>query len=395
MVTWSAPSILGGDPLNPATCSPPPRGAAPMTTKDQEGAHSGHDRWPHQTGPLHASSSLHRRPGVRTRATAPAHRHPPSAALPTASRSSPTAPATFVATWSARSTPAPARSRLLGHHPGETESRRLLEPDRLADRHHRRGHGHHHLPHRPRWPPLLRRLGAAISAAGPGTAAITDQPVTPRSAGRVHVVLTQAPWMPWPPMTPPDPGLALARTLPANFVVIGDILVGPLSRPAPNGLIATVTGVTNTSAPMWSLPRRPAVGRVFTNLSFGYTGTRCPCGHPPSRPRPPVPLHPTPGPGSTSPGHTFSRQSRLRPRRCHGQVNLTANVKMDAEVHTPLPDPPMVFDVRVSHGGRPPPDSTPPISGSKSWQIGEIDSPPIDIQAGPVPILLSRRSRCS
>ena len=36
----------------------------------------------------------------------------------------------------------------------------------------------------------------------------------------------------------------------------------------------------------------------------------------------------------------------------------------------------------------PMPDFMPPFAGSKSWPIGEIDSPPIDIQAGPIPIIL-------
>jgi chemotaxis receptor (MCP) glutamine deamidase CheD len=68
-------------------------------------------------------------------------------------------------------------------------------------------------------------------------------------------------------------------------------------------------------------------------------------------------------------------------------VNLDAQLNMSIEVHTHylIPDGASLSasaKVKATAGL----DAT--LSGSQSWEIGEIDSSPIDIQAGPVPIIL-------
>ncbi len=70
-----------------------------------------------------------------------------------------------------------------------------------------------------------------------------------------------------------------------------------------------------------------------------------------------------------------------------GQVSLDADLELSAEVNTHFDIPDGVSlsssaTVTATAGL----DAT--LSGSHTWTLGEIDFTPIDIQAGPVPIIL-------
>ncbi len=114
---------------------------------------------------------------------------------------------------------------------------------------------------------------AATSSAGTGTAATTTNPVTTAvQLASTTIVLTQATMnalssdtsgtLTWPSPAPSQ----------VTSLVSGDVLVGPTSTAAPNGLLATVSTVTDTSGSYTVATTTASLSQAFSNLTFGYSG---------------------------------------------------------------------------------------------------------------------------
>ncbi len=228
----------------------------------------------------------------------------------------------------------------------------------------------------------------ATSAAGSGPAATTSNPVTPTvQLASSSVVLTQATMN---ALTSDDSSGTLTWNSPApsqvTSLATGDVLVGPTSTTAPNGLLVTVTGVTNTSGTYVLTTTTASLSDAFSNLSFGFSGD--PLAQSGSTFEAQAAgvrkLHPDVGGGIT---YDKNVTLGVNVGPVTGQVNLDAQLALSAEVHTHFAIPDGVSlsasaTVTATAGL----DDT--LSGSKTWPLGEIDSAPIDIQIGPVPLIL-------
>jgi streptogramin lyase len=231
---------------------------------------------------------------------------------------------------------------------------------------------------------------AATSTGGTGTPAATTNPVTPRvQLNSSTVVLTQATMDSLAsddssgPITWPAPAPAQVTSLST-----GDILVGPPATAAPDGLLAAVTGVTDTSGTYVVTTTTASLADAFSDISFGYSGDPlAQTGSTFQAKAGGVRAVPRNSHMSLSLGHNFAVSQEWGAFGVTGQVNLDANVSMSAEVQSSL-NVPISVSLSASASVSATASLDAALSGSKSWEIGEIDSPPIDVQAGPVPIVL-------
>ena len=114
---------------------------------------------------------------------------------------------------------------------------------------------------------------AATSAAGTGPPATTVNPITPTvQLATSTVVLTQATM----DALTSDAGSTLTWDAPApsqvTSLATGNVLVGPISTAAPNGLLATVTQVTDSSGTYTVAIATASLSDAFSNVSFGFSG---------------------------------------------------------------------------------------------------------------------------
>ena len=229
---------------------------------------------------------------------------------------------------------------------------------------------------------------AAVSSAGKGTPATTDNPVTPTvQLASSTVVLTQT-TMDSLASDDLSGTLTWDASAPAQVasLIVGDVLVAPASTAAPAGLLNTITAVTDTSGTYVITTTQANLSSAFTNLSFGYTG------------------NPLAQPGSdfqarASGVRSLKRSSSANLTLSHdfaipgggivsGDVNLAAALNFSAEVHTDflIPDG-LSLTSSATVTATASMDAT--LSGSYQWTLGQINLPdPITVFAGPVPIVI-------
>ena len=226
----------------------------------------------------------------------------------------------------------------------------------------------------------------ASSAVGPGPSATTASPVTPTVQLKSStVVLAQATM---DALGSDDSSGTLTWPTPAPSQVqslkIGTIVVGPISTAAPQGLLGKVTAKTNSGGIVTVATTTVSLSDAFSNLSFGLAGDPLAVAGSSFKAA-------AAGVRSLDAGATVSRTLEktlavhLGP--LSGSLGLSANLNMSAEVNTNFGIPNGV-SMSASASVKATDNLDAKISGKHSWEVGEIDSPPLDIQAGPVPIVL-------
>ncbi|HTT86432.1 MAG TPA: fibronectin type III domain-containing protein, partial [Acidimicrobiales bacterium] len=230
---------------------------------------------------------------------------------------------------------------------------------------------------------------AATSTGGTGPAATTTNPVTPAvELASSTVVLTQ----PTMDALGSDSGGTLFWPAPApsqvSSISSGDVILGPTSPSAPDGLIATVTGISDSSGTYTVTTTAASLADAFSDVSFGYSGD--PLAQPGTTfeaRSAGVRSLPRNGGVKVSVGRTFAVEQDFGPVKVSGQLALDAEVNLSVEVHTQdlMPDGVSMSASAeaTAHAGL---DAR--LSGSAKWQLGQIVGLPIDVQAGSVPIIL-------
>jgi hypothetical protein len=208
------------------------------------------------------------------------------------------------------------------------------------------------------------------------------------------VVLTQATMNALATDTPATDDASGTLTWPApaptqvTSLASGAIILGPISTAAPDGLLATVTAVTSDGSGNYTVTTTTAsLADAFSDISFGYSGD--PLDQPGSTfQAKSAGIRNLPRNGSVklSLGHTFSVSSGGA-ASVSGDINIDAEVDMSAEVHTHYAIPDGV-SVSASAEVSAKANVAATLKGTKKWELGEIDSPEIDIQIGPVPVVL-------
>ena len=250
VVDWSAPSLAGGDPLTGYTLTAT-GGASPITTTVTKtpttltltGLTNGTAYTLTLVATTKAGSSA---PGTSTGTpAAPRHPRPPQ---PPGHPQRQRRPGGHLV--GPRRPRVRRHHRLHGHHPGRDRDQRACgratgSPTTTKPR----GHGHHHHLTGLSATGFYAVSVAAVSSAGTGTGRHHRQPGHPdRPAGQLHRGAHPG-HHERPGLDDSSGTLTWAAPAPAQVasLVTGDVLVGPTSTAAPDGLLATVTGVTDTS----------------------------------------------------------------------------------------------------------------------------------------------------
>ena len=194
-------------------------------------------------------------------------------------------------------------------------------------------------------------------------------------------------------------------------LVVGDILVAGPSTNTPNGLLDTVTAINQPSPGTYALSVTPASSTgAFSDLSLSSTSdplATSPASAPAARSLPTasarfVPASAgvrvvTPSNTNSSPaaGITFSKSISLAVNLdpgdgafVTGEVPLTPSLTLAATLNHGFAGIPDGADLSASASVTASASLSAGLKGSTSKKLGEIDGEPIDIQIGPVPVVI-------
>ena len=232
---------------------------------------------------------------------------------------------------------------------------------------------------------------AAVNAVGAGTPATTDAPVTPTVGLSSDTVVLSTTTMDALAsdtsgiLTWPSPAPTQVQTL-----VAGDVVVGGVASAAPEGLLVTVDSVTTDGSGAYTVTTSAAsLDQAFTDLGVSDSGD-------------PLAL-----PGSTFRATTVGVRSVKRAKylavnddvtlslshtdgalSLSGVLALRAHVGMSLGLNTGWFDVPDGVNLSSTASVSATAHLTATVSGSASWEIGDIELDCFDIQAGPVPVVL-------
>ena len=233
---------------------------------------------------------------------------------------------------------------------------------------------------------------AAKNPAGTGTSAATSTPVTPATAVSSNTVVLTTETMDalvadtsgilsWPAPAP-----AQVRSL-----IAGNVIVGGVTPAAPQGLLLTVDVVTSDKFGNYTVTTSQAgLDQAFTDLSIAESG------------------NPLAALGSTFRAEstgirstrrtaaltytndvTLSLDNELDGVTLSGSLDLQPTVSVSIGLNQNMVGIPNGVNVSASATVRVTAQLTADVSTSSKWQIGEIIGDPIDIQVGPVPVILA------
>jgi len=233
---------------------------------------------------------------------------------------------------------------------------------------------------------------AAKNSAGTGAAATTSTPITPATGITANTVVLTSSTM---AALASNTGGVLTWPAPApsqvQSLVAGNVIVSSIAPEAPQGLLLKVSNVSSDGSGNYTVTTSPAsLTDAFTDLGVSESGN--PLAAPGAAFRALVPgvrqLR-TAGPGlSFSNDVTLSFDLKSGSAELSGSVDVNPEVDISMEVNQDLVGFPDSVNISASATVTASAQVTEVVSGSGEWKIGEIDGDPIDVQVGPVPLIL-------
>jgi alpha-tubulin suppressor-like RCC1 family protein len=233
---------------------------------------------------------------------------------------------------------------------------------------------------------------ASISAAGQGTAASTSTPVAPTIGLAPNAVVLSAATMSaltsavGGTLTWPAPAPAQVQSLKT-----GDVLVGTTTPATPEGLLARVFTVTKDASGNYAVQTAAArLSDAFTNLSISQSGNPLQMQAAQFQPMVPGIRVITSAPGiSISPHLSLAINLSAGPVKVSGSLDINPDLEFSWEINHGFLGIPDGISVAASASVNAKFAATATLSGpARTWYLGLIPTPPIDVQIGPVPVIL-------
>ncbi len=236
---------------------------------------------------------------------------------------------------------------------------------------------------------------AARSKVGTGAPGQTKSPITPTVRLASKTVALTAPTM---NALGSDQGGVLTWSAPApaqvKSLATGDVIVGPTSQAAPAGLLAKVTSVHVDGSGSYTVDTKTAtLSDAFKDVTLtqrGDSSSAAPAFMPAVAGVRVVASHGTMQRGgiSISPTLTLAINLKDGASSLSGSISLNPDFEFSAQItqgFLGIPDGVSVASSLKLTGKI---GATLTVSGSHKWQIGSIPLPSIEVPVGPVPLVL-------